>query len=153
VSGSSSGETSEKVCDQPSFRLYVGNYLFTMRIKRFVAIATALLTLALLYIYAAGRSERIAKFINYKNDLKDAHLELHLGGSFANHYNHTVVHVFTNYYVIDGTNYQCEFVGENEDFKNWGRLAITTNQVYLWIDKKQRVTPLLNHNTTLPPEL
>jgi hypothetical protein len=61
---------------------------------------------------------------------------LRAGEGVTNRYiNHTRVYSFTNTYVVGGTNYSCELAGENQWFTKDGRLAITTNQLFLWIDK------------------
>lgn len=121
--------------------------------KLFTVIGVLLLALVLFYLYAAGRSDRVAKFISFRNDLKDAHLQLKLNGGFTNHSKYTRVYAWTNEYAIGGTNYQCEFAGENGEFTSRGTLAITTNEVFLWIDKKGGVVPLIRRNTALPPGL
>ena len=119
--------------------------------KLVIAIGMLMLALVVFYLYAAGRSDRIAKFITFRNDLKNAHLQLKLHGGFTNHFNYTRVYAWTNEYAIGGTNYQCEFAGENEEFANRGTLAITTNEVFLWINKTGGVFPLIRRDTALPP--
>lgn len=121
--------------------------------KVLTAIGIVLLGLLLFYAYAAGRSERIARFINFKMDLKSSQLERQASGTFTNRSGLSTISAWTNQYLIGGTNYQCELVGENDGFTNWGTLAITTNGVFLWIDRKHGVIPLLGPGRTLPPEL
>lgn len=121
--------------------------------KALAGIGIVLLALAVFYLYAASRSERIARFINFRNDLKDAHAQLHTFGKFTNRSRDTSINVCTNLYAIGGTNYQCEFAGENQRFANHGRLAITTNEVFVWLDNKGRAIPLLRRDTALPPGL
>jgi hypothetical protein len=57
--------------------------------------------------------------------------------------------VCTNRYVVGGTNYWCELCGEHEEFSDRGALAITTNDIFLWVDRKHGVIPLV-HNS-FPP--
>jgi len=107
----------------------------------------------LFFVYASGRAETRAKFINFMNDLKEAHYELQHYGSFTNQFRHSRVYSWTNCYVVGGTNYWCEFRGEHEEFRDRGFLVITTNQIFLWIDKKQGVIPLLRQDSHMifPP--
>jgi hypothetical protein len=60
----------------------------------------------------------------------------------------------TDRFDVGGTVYQCEFAVESADLyvRNRGFLAITTNAVIVWVDRKQDVTPLGRAPTfTLPP--
>ena len=98
------------------------------------------MVLAVFYLFAAGRSDRNAHLIDFKNDLKDAQLRLLDGEGLRNRYPGTRVFSFTNTYAVGGTNYYCELAGENEWFIKEGRLAITTNQLFLWIDKPAGAT-------------
>ncbi len=92
-------------------------------------------------------------FINFMNDMKEADYELRHYGSFTNQFLHSKVYACTNCYTIGGTNYRCEFCGEHEWFRDRGTLAITTNQIFIWIDKKHGVIPMLRGNShlTFPP--
>jgi len=56
-------------------------------------------------------------------------------------------------FVVSGANYQCEFTAANEEFRDFGLLAITTNQAMFWIDKKQQVFLIYSRDTPLklPP--
>ena len=92
---------------------------------------------------AAGRSETRARFINNMNCLLEAHVELQQYGAFTNQFRHETVYPFTNRFTIDGTDYQCEFAVECEDFTNRGFLTITTNKTFVWIDKRRGVIPLV----------
>lgn len=109
--------------------------------KPLVIIGALLLALAGFYIYAAGRAERNARLINFKNDLKDAQLRLRDGEGFTNRYRYTRVYLFTNMVVIGGTNYYCELAGENRWFADRGPLAITTNQLFLWVGRGTGAVP------------
>jgi hypothetical protein len=106
-----------------------------------LSIVALLLVLAGFYIYAAGRAERTARLVSFRNELKDAQLRLRKGEELTNRYRHTRVYSFTNTLVIGGTNYYCELAGENEWFADWGPLAITTNQLYLWVRRAAGAVP------------
>ena len=104
----------------------------------------------LFFCYAAGRAETRARFINNMNDLLEAHVELQQYGAFTNQFRRETVYPFTNRFTIDGTDYQCEFAVECEDFTNRGFLTITTNKIFVWIDKRRGVIPLVKPHT-FPP--
>ncbi len=109
--------------------------------KPLLIIGALLLALAGFYIYAAGRAERNARLINFRNDLKDAQLRLRNGEGLTNRYRDTRVYPFTNVIVISGTNYYCDLAGENEWFADRGALAITTNQLFLWVREDRGAVP------------
>ena len=93
-------------------------------------------------LYGTARGDRRARFINTMNDLREAHFELQKYGAFTNQFRYETVYPFTNQFVVDGTDYQCEFAVECEEFTNRGFLTITTNDIFVWIDKKRGVMPL-----------
>ena len=61
-----------------------------------------------------------------------------LDGKDANlpkQYGYFVVSPFTNNVIVGGDNYQCALVtGELYQFATQGRLAVTTNRVFIWLD-------------------
>jgi hypothetical protein len=109
-----------------------------------------LAVLILFYCYAAGKADTRARFINSMNDLREAHVEFQQYGAFTNQFRHQVVYPFTNRFAINGTDYQCEFAIECDDFTNRGFLTITTNEMFVWVDKKRGVIPLVKSHT-FPP--
>ncbi len=113
-------------------------------------VSAFLAVLLLLYCYAAGRAVTRARFINKMNELREAHIELQQHGAFTNQLRREAIYPFTNRFAIDGTDYQCEFAVECEDFKNRGFLTITTNKIFVWIDKKRGAMPLVTSHT-FPP--
>ena len=76
------------------------------------------------------------------NELKEAHFEFQKYGAFTNRLRGVVVYSYTNRFMIDGTNYQCEFAAESEEFRERGFLTITTNLMLIWVDKKHGMIPL-----------
>ena len=117
--------------------------------KTFGAIAVLLLALLGLFIYGSGSAESRARFISFMNDLKEAQLELRLNGVVTNKFIRSRIHSCTNSIVVGGTNYQCEVSADRDEFSERGTLAITTNGVFLWLDKKRGPLPLLKG--TYPP--
>ena len=81
------------------------------------------------------------------NKLLEAHLELQHDGTFTNHYRDIEIIAVTNAFLVSGTNYQCEFTAANDEFRDYGMLAITTNQTVIWIDKNQQVFPIYSRDT------
>jgi hypothetical protein len=118
--------------------------------KKLGAVVIVLAVLAALFfwlLYALGSADRRAKFIDIMNDLKEAHDELQKFGAFTNQFRYETVYPFTNRFVVNGTDYQCEFAVECADFTNRGFLTITTNEVFVWVDKKRGVIPLVRPHT------
>jgi hypothetical protein len=113
----------------------------------------ALLAFLMVLVYAHGRAEIRAKFINLMNDVKCADQELRQYGSFTNHSRYSRVYACTNRYTVGGTDYWCELCGGSEEFGDRGILAITTNQTFLWIDNKRGViSPIIRGaQMALPP--
>jgi hypothetical protein len=120
--------------------------------KVFVAVVLVLVLLVFFLLYGLASGERRARFINTMNALKEAHYELQKYGSFTNYSRNFSVYPYTNRFVVAGTNYQCEFAIESEEFSKRGFLTITTNQVFVWIDKKHGLVPLTTP-LTYPPGL
>jgi hypothetical protein len=98
-------------------------------------------------LHGQASSERRARFINVANMLLEAHLELQHDGAFTNHFRDTDITSVSNVFVVGGTNYQCEFTAANDEFRDYGLLAITTNQIVIWIDKKQQVFHVYSRDT------
>jgi len=121
----------------------------------FTVFFTAVLLLVVFFLffaYSYGNAYRRVRFIDTMNSLKEAHIEAEQYGAFTNYFKNINIYSYTNSYVIKGTNYQCEFAAERAEFGNQGFLAITTNQVFVWIDKKRGVIPLIVRKTTpFPP--
>jgi hypothetical protein len=110
--------------------------------KILVAILVVVAVVLFVLLHSLAKSESRARFINTMNDLKEAHLELQSYGTFTNHFRDASVYLYTNRLTIDGTDYQCEFALESDEFRERGLLTITTNEIFVWIDKKQGLIPL-----------
>ncbi len=94
-------------------------------------------------VYGEASADRRAKFIATKASLMEADIELHKFGAFTNHFQDMSVYPYTNRFTIDGTDYQCEFAVECADFTNQGFLTITTNRIFVWVDKRRGLMPLV----------
>jgi hypothetical protein len=55
----------------------------------------------------------------------------------------------TNLVTIDGTQYQCFIATTNRRFQGEGSLAMTTNQVFIWLDNK-RSPKIIGRNYQAP---
>jgi hypothetical protein len=112
-------------------------------VKTFLVIVVLLLLGVLAFFankYYEARTDRRAQFLEVRVWLKEAHFD-HEG--YTNDFiGLTEVYPYTNRFTIDGTNYVCEFAARSELFRDRGFLAVTTNLVYVWVDKKGGVVPL-----------
>ena len=114
--------------------------------KILVAIVVLVLLALLIFIFPPleSRVDHRAWLTNSKVALREADTELHKFGAFTNYYSQYItVHSYTNRFIVDGTNYQCELAAECERLKYRGFLTITTNQIFIWVDKKGGLTPLV----------
>ena len=111
--------------------------------KTAAAIGFLLIIILSWLVYGVVQAERRAHFIEMKNDLLEAHLELQKFGAFTNSFRTTNVHPFTNHFLIRGLLYQSEFAAEKGEFTRKGFLSITTNGLFVWVDKS-RGAKLLN---------
>ncbi|HEY3930985.1 MAG TPA: hypothetical protein VGM58_01295 [Verrucomicrobiae bacterium] len=130
---------------------YCWAHLSVMKI--FISIVGIVLVLALLFLlflYGSATADRRARFINTMSDLKEAHFELQKYGAFTNRFQDESIYSYTNQFRINGTNYQCEFAVECADFQDRGFLTITTNEIFIWVDKKRGVMPLVRPLTFQP---
>ncbi|MGH7952036.1 MAG: hypothetical protein ACREFE_08975, partial [Limisphaerales bacterium] len=121
-------------------------------VKKLVRVLIALAVLVAFFfmlLYGMASADRRARFINAMACLKEAHFELQKYGAFTNQFRYETVYPYTNRFAVDGTDYQCEFAVESEDFTNRGFLTITTNEVFVWVDKKRGIMPLSPR--TFPP--
>jgi hypothetical protein len=91
------------------------------------------------------RNGHRAQILEVRMWLKEAHFDHE--GYTNDSLGVTVVYPYTNQFTIDGTNYQCDFAAKSEVFRGRGFLAVTTNVIYVWVDEKRGVIPLI------PPRL
>ena len=89
------------------------------------------------FVYRYDQGVKRAIAINAMDVLHSDYAELRGHGSYPVQSGPSAVRVysFTNNYVIGGTNYQCVLAGEAPRFTDRGFFAITTNEVFIWIDR------------------
>ncbi len=99
-----------------------------------VLVLLSLLALAILH----GQSERTAYMREHRYMLKIAAEDLATNGYVTNvwsssaHFSRS-----TNVIQVAGTEYQCYAEVEGGQFGDEGVLFVTTNQVFIWLDRKQ----------------
>ena len=95
-------------------------------------------------LHLAGRGSHRARFVLAMNELRRANAELQQHGAFTNRSQGDTVYAYTNRFIIDGTVYQCGLAVESVDLHlgKRGILAITTNEVFVWVDRERGAMPL-----------
>jgi hypothetical protein len=117
-----------------------------MRILVAIVVLAALVLAFFVFAARESRLDRRAWLTISKVALKQADGELHKFGAFTNYpptSNYVRVYLYTNRFTVDGRDYQCELAAECERLTNRGFLTITTNQIFVWIDTKGSLTPLI----------
>ncbi len=78
------------------------------------------------------------------NELRQAKAELQKHGVFTNRFQGDTVYPYTNRFMIGATVHQCGLAVESVDLhlRKRGILAITTNDVLVWVDRERGVMPL-----------
>jgi len=128
-----------------------GSAFFVRRtcvMKILIALVVLVVLVLAVFIIMPGESrvDRRAWLTISMGALRDADTEIHKFGAFTNHpptSSYVRVFSYTNRLTIDGTDYQSELAAECERLTNRGFLTITTNQIYVWIDTKGRLVPLI----------
>jgi hypothetical protein len=115
--------------------------------KKRAIVAVVLVVLGTLFVgffYSVARGGHRARFIIAMNELREANAELQKYGIFTNQFRYEPVYPYTNRFDIDGRVYQCGLAVESVDLylRKRGFLAITTNDVFVWVDKKSGAMPL-----------
>jgi hypothetical protein len=107
---------------------------------------TAMVTVALGLRHLAEKGSHRARFILAMDELRRANAALHQQGAFTNTIQGDRVYPYTNRFTREATVYQCGLALESVDLylRERGLLAITTNDVLLWIDRERGVMPLAN---------
>ena len=97
---------------------------------------SAAVALYLLCGYGAWLSSRRAHTINLKSTLKEAYLGKLNGTVFVNrHPEDYRILDYTNFYLIEGTGYQCSVAADSWDYQGASNLlAVTTNWQFLYIN-------------------
>lgn len=105
---------------------------------KWIGILFGLCVLALLTVsYLYGVSLRAAGFIEGKGALKMAYKHYLEHGYATNFGNSYQLWETTNTVTIGGTNYHCVLTVDVAKFNDHGVLSMTTNEVFIWQDKKR----------------
>ena len=87
------------------------------------------------YLYGMARG---AKIIIVISRLTQASADLKRTGTFTNDVpKFCDIHAYTEHHSVGGTGYQCALAATSPLFRGSGFLAISTNDVLLWIDKER----------------
>jgi hypothetical protein len=90
---------------------------------------------AVSYLY--GISLRNAGMMQARGSLKQALKDYQEHGYVTNYGNSHQVWLSTNVVTIEGTQYQCFITVREAKFYDEGVLAVTTNQVFIWLDAER----------------
>ena len=92
------------------------------------------------YLYGVARG---AKTIIIMDRLMQASADLKKNGTFTNDLpQFCEIQTFSEHYTVGGVEYQCSLAAKSPVFQGRGFMAITTNDVLLWIDRERKVTPV-----------
>ena len=87
------------------------------------------------YLYSV--SLRTSDIITGKNTLREAYKEYQEHGAFTNGSSRSQVWLSTNQVTIAGTHYRCFMTLRDASFHEEGVLAMTTNEVFIWLDSRR----------------
>src|SRR5262245_49422185 len=113
-----------------------------MRAKPVVIILAVLIFLGLGGAYLLHCVARGAKTIIIMNRLTTASADLKKHGSFTNDVpQYCDIYAHTNHYTFRGKEYYCRLAAKSPLFQKSGFMAVTTNDVLLWIDSEKGAKP------------
>ncbi len=99
-----------------------------------IIIVAGLVALAVSFNYGYGRSLRRAGIMEGTGILKQAQKDYAEHGYVTNYHSSYRVALVTNVVTIGGTQYQCFAAVRGGKFYDEGSLAMTTNQILIWLD-------------------
>jgi len=99
-----------------------------------IIIVTGLVALAVSYNYGYGKSLRRAAIMEGTGILRQAQKDCTEHGYVTNYHSSYRVELITNVVTIGGTQYQCFAAVRGGKFYDEGLLAMTTNQILIWLD-------------------
>jgi hypothetical protein len=110
--------------------------------KYAVIIFIALVAGLFAFAYFMARSDRHARIVYSRFELRRALQDLQETGGLRAHTNSLSIDIphpflFTNIVTVDGTNYRCAVAYDDPIIHNAGFLAATTNGVFIFFDKKR----------------
>jgi hypothetical protein len=110
--------------------------------RAIIIILAVLLLLGLAGAYYWHGIARGAKTVIIMQRLGQAAADLKNHGSFTNDIQEFCeIYQFTEHYKVSGSDYECVLAAKSPIFRGRGLLAITTNNVIIWIDNNGRVIP------------
>jgi hypothetical protein len=121
-----------------------------------IVVVASAVVLAYGVLHFTAKGSHRARFVLAMNELRQANAELQKHGAFTNRLQGDTVYPYTNQFMIDGTVHQCGLAVESVDLhlRKRGILAITTNDVFVWVDREHGVMPLgTGPAFTFPPGL
>lgn len=121
---------------------------------KWIGIFLLLCVLALLTVsYLYGVSLRAAGLMEGRGALRMAYEHYQEHGYTTNFGNAYDLWETTNTVTVDGTNHQCFLTVDVAKFYDHGVLSMTTNEVFIWQDKKRgaKLIPLGYRPPTFPP--
>jgi hypothetical protein len=100
----------------------------------FIALVAGLLA----FVYIVARSDRHARIVYSRFELRRALQDLQETGSLREYTNSLSINfsrpfIYTNIVTVGGTNYRCAVAYDEHD--DVGFLAVTTNGVFIYFDK------------------
>ena len=121
-----------------------------MKLTSMLVLLVVLVLVIIIFVPKESRVDRRAWLTLSKASLKSADADLHTFGIFTNRFQYVRVDLYTNRFTVDGVDYQCELAAKCERLTHRGFLAITTNHIFLWVDTKGNLTPLVNPDLRPP---
>jgi hypothetical protein len=115
-----------------------------MRMKPvIITILAIVVLLGLAGAYYLRGVARGAKTIIVMNRLMQASADLRKNGTFTNDVPQFCdIYAHTNQYTVKGKEYHCVLAAKSPLFQKRGFMAVTTNDVLLWVDPEQGATPM-----------
>ncbi len=121
-----------------------GSFGALLRVKPAIIIVRAVVVLlGLAGAYYVRGMARGAKIIIIMNRLVQASGDLRKHGTFTNDVPQFCdIYAHTNQYTVRGKEYHCVLAAKSPLFQKPGFMAVTTNDVLLWVDPMQGATPM-----------
>ena len=111
--------------------------------KPVVIIVAVLILLGGVGAYYMCGVARGAKTMIIMTRLRQASADLKKHGTFTKDIpEFCEIQAFSEHYIVGGVEYQCALAAKSPVFRGRGFMAITTNNVLLWIDRARGITPM-----------
>lgn len=104
-------------------------------VLRFLSALLLLFVLGVcMFAYGYGRSLRHVAILQGKSELKQARLSLEHDGYITNYTHRSQVWLSSNVVTVADGQYECVLTVRSDRFNGKGTLAMTTNEVFIWLD-------------------